>query len=65
METFRYDTAPITPRLWRHQTCPLQFSLVVDYFGVKYERQADINHILDAQNKSTQYMRNGMASYKM
>ena len=34
--------------MWRHQTRPLQFSLVVDDFGVKYERQEDITHILDA-----------------
>ena len=43
-----YETAPIMPGLWRHQTQTLQFSLVVDDFGVKYERQADITHILDA-----------------
>ena len=27
---------------------PLQFSLVVDDFGVKYEHQYDITHLLDA-----------------
>ena len=36
---FVYKPAPITPGLWRHQTRPLQFSLVVDDFGIKYERQ--------------------------
>ena len=45
---FGYEPAPITPGLWRHQTCPLQFSLVVDDFGIKYERQEDITHLLDA-----------------
>ena len=29
-------------------TPPLKFSLVVDDFGIKYERQEDITHILDA-----------------
>ena len=48
---FGYDPAPITPGLWRHQTCPLQFSLVVDAFGIKYERQEDITHLLDAIKK--------------
>ena len=43
-----YDTAPITPGLWQHQTHPLQFSLVMDDFGLKYERQVYINHLLDA-----------------
>ena len=45
---FRYEPAPIATGLWRHQTCLLQFSLVVDDFGIKYERQEDITHILDA-----------------
>ena len=43
---FGYKPEPITPGLWRHRTCPLQFSLVVDAFGFKYERQEDIAHIL-------------------
>ena len=43
-----YDTAPITPGLWQHQTHPLQFSLVMDDFGVKYEHQSDITHLLDS-----------------
>ena len=33
---FRYKTETITPGLWWHQTRPLQFSLVVHDFGVKY-----------------------------
>ena len=45
---FGYKPAPITPGLWRHQTPPLQFSLVVYDFGIKYERQEDITHLLDA-----------------
>ena len=46
-----YEPAPITPGLWRHQTCPLQFSLVVDDFGIKYELQEDITHLLNALKK--------------
>ena len=45
---FGYEPASITPGLWMHQTRPLQFSLVVDYFGIKYERQEDIIHLIDA-----------------
>ena len=48
LSKFRYEPAPITPGLWRHQTLPLQFSLVVNDFGIKYERQEDITHLLDA-----------------
>ena len=36
---FGYKPAPITLGLWSHQTRPLQFSLVVDDFGIKYERK--------------------------
>ena len=45
---YGYKPAPITPVLWRHKTRPLQFSLVADDSGIKYERQEDITHILDA-----------------
>ena len=45
---FVYEPAPITPGLWRHQTRPLKFSLVVDDFGIKYDRQEDITLLLDA-----------------
>ena len=45
---FWYEQSPITPGLWWHQTRPLQFSLVVDDFGMKYERQEDITHLLNA-----------------
>ena len=36
LEKIGYDTALIMLGLWQHQTRPLQFSLVVDNFGVKY-----------------------------
>ena len=47
LEKFGNDPVPITPGLWWHQTHPLPFSFVVDDFGVKYERQSDITHLLD------------------
>ena len=50
---FGYKPAPITPGLWMHQTHPLQFSLVVDDFGIKYERQEDITHLLYASGMLT------------
>jgi hypothetical protein len=34
------------PGLWKHATCPISFTLVVDNFGVKYTRQEDINHLI-------------------
>ena len=46
LSKFGYDPATITPGLWQHQICTLEFSLVVDEFGVKYEWQSDITHLL-------------------
>ena len=65
MAKLGYDPAPIPPGLWRHQRHPLRFSLLVDYFGIEYERQADITHILEAQNIYTRYLRTGMTSYNV
>ena len=48
---FGYEPAPINPGLWQHQTCPLQFSLVADDFGIKYERQEAITHLLYSLKK--------------
>ena len=48
LDTFGYDPALITPGLWWHQTHHFQFLLVVDNFGVKYEFQEEITHLLNA-----------------
>ena len=32
-----------TPGLWKHVSRPIQFSLVVDNFGVKYSRKEDVD----------------------
>ena len=45
---FGYESALINPGLWWHQTRPLQFSLELNDFGVKYECQEYITHLLDA-----------------
>ena len=45
---FVYKPSPINPGLWRQKTCPLQFSLVVHDFEIKYERQKDMTHLLNA-----------------
>ena len=48
MAKFGYDPAPITTDLWRPQTRPFQYSLVVDDFGIQYENQSDITHLIGA-----------------
>ena len=34
-----FKKTPHTPGLWRHHTNPIQFTLVVDYFGIKYKKK--------------------------
>ena len=35
-----------TPGLWKHISRPIQFTLVVDDFGVKYTQRQDTEHLL-------------------
>ena len=45
---FGYRPVPRTPSLWRHDTRPVVFSLVVDDFGVKYVGKEHALHLLEA-----------------
>ena len=40
-----------TPGLWKHVSRPIQFTLVVDDFGVKYSRKEDIDHLIQSLKK--------------
>ena len=40
-----------TPGLWKHVSRPIQFSLVVDDFGVKYSRKEDVDHLIETLKK--------------
>ena len=33
------------PGLWKHNTRPIYFTLIVNNFGVKYTRQEDVDHL--------------------
>jgi hypothetical protein len=35
-----------TPGLWKHQTCPIAFTLVIDDFGVKYVGKEHVDHLI-------------------
>ena len=37
-----------TPGLWKHTSLPVQFTLVVDDFGVKYQDQESVDHLISA-----------------
>ncbi len=42
-----YCQSQTTAGLWKHDTCPISFSLVVDDFGVKYVGKENAQHLLD------------------
>jgi len=42
-----YHQSQTTPGLWKHDTRPISFSLVVDDFGVKYVGKENAQHLLD------------------
>ena len=46
-----YCQSKTTPGLWRHDTRPISFSLVVDNFGVKYVGEEHAQHLLDTVRK--------------
>jgi hypothetical protein len=41
-----YFKCPNTPGLWKHATCPISFTLVVDSFRVKYVGKEHVNHLI-------------------
>ena len=40
-----------TPGLWKHVTCPVQFSLVVDDFVIKYVGKEHADHLIRSLRK--------------
>ncbi len=44
---FGYSECVNTPRLWKHDTQPTLFTLVVDDFGVKYVRKEDVDRLIE------------------
>ena len=43
-----YYELPHTPGLWKHVSLLVQFSLVVDDFGVKYVGEENARHLINA-----------------
>ena len=46
-----YHPTKNTPGLWKHETKPIAFSLVVDDFGVKYVGKQNAQHLIDTLQK--------------
>ena len=40
-----YQQSKLVPGLWKHDTRPIQFTLVVNNFGVKYVREEHAHHL--------------------
>ncbi len=51
LATHGYHQSTTTPGLWRQDTCPICFTLVVDNFGVKYMNKANAEYLLNAIQK--------------
>ena len=46
-----YYQSPIVLGFWKHTTRPIQFTLVVNNFRVKYTSHNDANHLIDTLKK--------------
>ena len=48
---YGYHPVRHTPGLWKHNSRPISFTLVVDDFGIKYTNIADVHHLHNALRK--------------
>ena len=51
LSQFSFAPVPRTPALWKHDTKPTLFSLVVDNFGVKSIGKENVDHFIQALQK--------------
>jgi hypothetical protein len=49
---FGYYKSVNTPGLWRHESWPLTFTLMVDDFGVKFVNKEDVDHLISSIKKT-------------
>ena len=45
---YGYNEVAHTPGLFKHETRPVWFTLIVDYFGIKYFGQENAQHLIDS-----------------
>ena len=46
-----YHQSTLVPGLWTHEWRPIQFTLVLDYFGVNYTGEEYSKHLMAVLNK--------------
>ena len=51
LEEHGYTQIQMTPGLWYHTWRPIQFTLIVDDFGVKYIRYEHADHLISVVKK--------------
>jgi hypothetical protein len=56
-----YRLTQHTHDLWKHDTRPLSFSLVVDDFGVKYVGREHAEHLMECIKKTITFTATGQA----
>ena len=49
---YGYSQSQLTPGLWKHESCPTIFTLVVDDFAFKYLTEEDAHHLNNAVEKN-------------
>ena len=49
---YGYSQSQLTPGLWKHESRPTIFTLVVDDFSIKYLNDKNANHLIKAIKKS-------------
>ena len=47
-----FNQTPHNPGLWKHHTNSIQFALVVDDFGIKYENKQDAQDLINALKRN-------------
>ena len=52
LDKHRFNRTPYTPDIWKHHTKPIQFALVVDNFGIKYENKQDEQDLINTLEKN-------------
>ena len=53
LESYRYHPSSKNPGLWKHNSQPINFTLVVDDFGVKYSGKQHALHLKASLEKNT------------
>ena len=65
LDPYEYHPSIKNPVLWKHNSLPINFTLVVDYFGVKYLGKEHALHLKAALEKNTRQPQTGKGSCKL